>query len=133
MMVLLVAPQTAQSQSSSLPAARIHASVEMNSAGQFVYRYAVENGERSAAGIGTLAIDVASAPGVPLVRDPIRLFAPQSGWRARVSADARAQWDAIKETDAVQPKNTVGGFSLVSQRPPAIRRFILTPRIDPDR
>jgi hypothetical protein len=129
----LLAPLTGRTQSSSLVAARVHCSVEADSRGGFLYRYTVENDARSAGGISKLAIDVSSPAGVTRAVDPISLSAPLPGWRAAVSADATARWEAIQDASVVLPKHTLTGFSIASHDPPALRRFVLSPHIDRDR
>ena len=130
---VLVAPFTGRSQSPSLVAARLHASVGIDSQGVFTYRYTVENGARSTAGIGKLVIDISLPMGVARAGDPIGVSAPQSGWRAIAGAEATARWEAIQDASLVLPNHTLAGFSIASHGPPALGRFILSPHIDPDR
>ena len=129
----LLAPLTVRSQSPSLVAARLHASLGIDSRGAFIYRYTVENGARSTAGIGKLAIDISSPVGVARAGDPIGLSAPQPGWRATVGADATVHWEATQDASFVLPTHTLAGFSIASHDPPALRRFTLSPHVDPDR
>ena len=129
----LLAPLTGRTQPPSLVAARLHASAELDSRGVFIYRYTVENGARSTAGISKLAIDISLPAGVARVGDPIGVSAPQPGWRGIVGTDATAQWEAIQDTSLVLPKHTLAGFSIASHGPPALGRFTLGPHIDPDR
>ena len=130
---VLVVPFTGRTQSSSLAAARLHASVGIDSGGVFTYRYIVENGARSTAGVGKLAIDISLPMGVARAGDPIGVSAPQPGWRAIVGTDATARWEAIQDASLVLPNHTLAGFSIASHGSPALGRFTLSPRIDPDR
>jgi hypothetical protein len=156
---LPIAPRIGRAQSPSLSAARLRASVEIDPHGVFVYRYAVENGAGSTAGIWKMTIDISlpagastpSASGLahgagyfpePSVAGknpragaavPVGLSAPQPGWSTTVGTDATARWVAAKDTSVILPKQRLAGFSLASHGPPALRRFTLTPRIDPDR
>jgi hypothetical protein len=129
----LLAPLTGRTESPSLVAARLHASVGIDSRGVFIYRYTIENGARSTAGIWKLAIDISLPVGVARAGDPIGLSAPQPGWRAIVGADATAHWEAIGDASLVLPKHTLDGFSIASHGRPALGRFTLSPHIDPDR
>jgi hypothetical protein len=133
--------------------------VEINSQGVFVYRYTVENGARSAAGIWKMAIDISLpagaskpsaiglAPGPGYLADlsrisgnagareavPVGLSAPQPGWGTTVGTDATARWVALKDANLVSPKQTLAGFSIATHGPPSLRRFTLSPHIDADR
>jgi hypothetical protein len=129
----LLAPVTGSTQSPSLVGARLHASAEIDSRGAFIYRYTVENGARSTAGIWRLAIDLSLPMGASRAGEPVGLSAPQPGWRATAGTDATAHWEAIRDTSWVLPKHTLGGFSITSHDPPALKRFTLGPHIDPDR
>jgi hypothetical protein len=129
----LIAPLTGRTQSPSLVAARLHASVGIDSRGTFIYRYTVENGAGSTAGIWTLAIDISLPMGASRAGEPVGLSAPEPGWRAIVGTDATAHWEAIRDASAVLPKHTLAGFSMTSHDPPALGRFTLSPHIDPDR
>jgi hypothetical protein len=130
---VLLAPLTGRTQSPSLAAARLHASAGIDSRGLFIYRYTVENGARSTAGIWELAIDISLPIGASRAGEPVGLLAPQPGWRAIVGTDATAHWEAIRDTSLVLPKHALGGFSITSHDPPALGRFTLSPHIDPDR
>jgi hypothetical protein len=99
----------------------------------FIYRYTVENGARSTAGIWKLAIDISLPMGVSRAGEPVGLSAPQPGWRAIVGTDATARWEATRDASLVLPKHTLAGFSITSRDPPALGRFTLSPHIDPDR
>jgi hypothetical protein len=99
----------------------------------FIYRYTVENGARSTAGIWKLAIDISLPMGVSRAGDPVGLSAPEPGWRGIVGTDATAHWEAIGDASVVLPKGTLAGFSITSHDPPALGRFTLSPHIDPDR
>jgi hypothetical protein len=129
----LLAPLTGRAQSPSLVAARLHASVEIDSRGVFIYRYTVDNGAHSTAGIWKLAIDISMPMGVSRAGEPVGLSAPAPGWRAIVGTDATARWEAIRDASVVLPKHTLAGFSITSHDPPALGRFTLSPHIDPDR
>ena len=126
-------PLTGRTQSPSLVAARLRASVEIDSRGVFVYRYTVENDARSTAGISKLAINVSLPIGGSRLREPVSLSAPQPGWRAIVGADATAHWEAIRDASVVLPRHMLAGFSIASHDPPALGRYTLSPHIDPDR
>jgi hypothetical protein len=130
---VLLAPLTGRTQSPSLAAARLHASAGIDSRGVFIYRYTVENGARSTAGIWKLAIDISLPIGASRAGEPVGLSAPQPGWRAIVGTDGTAHWEAIRDTSFVLPKQALGGFSITSHDPPALGRFTLSPHIDPDR
>ena len=129
----LLAPLTGLTQSPSLVAARLHASVGIDSRGVFIYQYTVENGAGSTAGIWKLAIDMSLPMGVSRAGEPVGLSAPQPGWRAIVGTDATAHWEATRDASVVLPKHTLAGFSITSHDPPALGRFTLSPHIDPDR
>jgi hypothetical protein len=129
----LLAPLTGRTQSSSLLAAKLHASVEIDPRGGFIYRYTVENGARSTAGIEKLTIDISWPVGVARAGDPIAASSPQPGWRALVGTGATAEWEAIQDTSVVPPNHALAGFSIASHGPPALGRFTLSPHIDPDR
>jgi hypothetical protein len=129
----LLAPLTGRTQSPSLVAARLHVSVVIDSRGVFTYRYTVDNGARSTAGIWKLAIDIALPIGVSRANEPVVLSAPQPGWRAIIGTDERARWEATRDASLVLPKHTLAGFSVTSHDPPALGRFTLSPHIDPDR
>ena len=154
-----IAPCIARAQSPSLSAARLHASVEIDSRGVFVYRYTVENGAGSSAGIWKMTIDLslpagasppsaiglANGPGYFVESSvvgaslkagkaiPVGLSAPHPGWRTTVGTDATARWVAVNNTSLVFQKQKLAGFSLASHGPPSLRRFTLAPYIDPDR
>ena len=130
---VLGAPFTGRTQSPSLVAARLHASVGIDSQGVFTYRYTVENGARSTAGIGKLVIDISLPMGVGRAGDPVGVSAPQPGWRAIVGTDATARWEAIQNASLVLPNHTLAGFAIASHGPPALGRFTFSPHIDPDR
>ncbi len=145
-----------QAQPPSLSAARLHASVEIDSRGVFVYRYTLENGAGSNAGISKVTIDIslpagASAPSaIGLAHGPgyftesatrsfkaadsvpVGLSAPQPGWRTTVGPDATARWVAAQDKSLVFPKQKLTGFSMASPGPPSLRRFSLAPYVDPD-
>ena len=120
-----IAPRIGRAQSPSLSAARLHVSVEIGPQNVFVYRYTVENGAGSTAGISKITIDIS----LPVVG----LSAPQPGWRTTIGTDATARWMAVKDTSLVFPKQRLAGFSLTSHGPPSLRRFTLAPHVDPDR
>jgi hypothetical protein len=156
---LTIATQIARAQSRAVSGARVHASVEIDPRGVFVYRYALENGASSTAGISKMTIDVSLPAGAAppsaagLVHGPgyftepsgtamnsaagkaipIGLSAPQPGWRATVGRDATARWVAVRDANFVFPKQKLAGFSIASHGPPALRRFNVVPHIDPDR
>jgi hypothetical protein len=145
-----IAPHMGRAQSPSLSAARLHASVELDAHDVFVYRYTIENGAGSTAGISRMSIDIALPPRVPKPSAvglangpgyfaessadtvPVGLSAPQPGWKTTVAADATARWVTVNDASLILPKQRLIGFSLASHGPPAIRRFILAPHIDPD-
>jgi hypothetical protein len=129
----ILAPLTGRTESPSLVAARLHASVEIDSRGVFLYRYSVENDARSTAGIWKLAIDISLPMGVSRVGEPVSLSAPQPGWRAIVGTDATVHWEAIRDASVVLPKDMLAGFSITSHDPPALGRFTLSPHIDLNR
>ena len=120
-----IAPRVGRAQSPSLSAARLHASVEIGPDDMFVYRYTVENGAGSTAGISKMTVDIEAAP--------IVLSAPHPGWRTTIGKDRTARWVAVKDASLVFPKQRLAGFSLSSHGPPSLRRFTLAPHIDPDR
>jgi hypothetical protein len=153
-----IGPRVGRTQSLSLSGARLHASVEIDSHDVFVYRYIVENGAASTAGIWRMTIDISLAAGasrpsaIGLANGPgyfaessaigrnskagetvpVGLSAPQPGWRTTVGTDATARWIAITNTTLVFPKQRSAGFALASHVPPSLRRFTLSPHIDPD-
>ena len=154
---LPIAAGTGEAQSGSLFGARVHGSVEIEPNDRFVYRYTVENGAGSKAGISRMIIDISlragatmppaaglthgagyfaeSAPGrgSKNVRAlPVGLSAPQPGWRTTAGADAAARWVAASHANVVVQKQRLSGFSIVSTGPPGLRRFTLVPYIDPD-
>lgn len=154
-----IATRLGRAQSPSLSAARVHVSVEIDPHDVFVYRYTIENGAGSTAGIWKMTIDIslpagaatpsasglAHGPGHFAELDasgrnpkaaavvPVGLSAPQPGWSTTVGADATARWVAVNDTNLILPKQRLAGFSLASHGPPALRRFSLAPHIDPDR
>jgi hypothetical protein len=128
---LLIASALLAPDASLLAGARVHAAAQMDARGLFVYRYTIENGARSAAPISKLAIDVSLTAGAARARNSIGLSAPQPGWRAIVISDETARWEAIQDTGPIAPNRSLGGLSMTSDRPPALRRFTLTPQIDP--
>jgi hypothetical protein len=149
----------ARAQSPSVSAARLHASVQFDSHGVFVYRYTVENGTGSTEGVWRIAIDISSPPGVSkpsaaglvpgpgyvaaasapgskvTTREvvPVALSAPQPGWETTIGTDGTARWVAIKDASLILPKQRLTGFSIASHGPPSLRRFSLGPHIDADR
>src|SRR5205807_9020454 len=127
---ILVVPFTGGAQSPSLAAAQLHASVEIDPRGVFTYRYTIENGAGSTAGIWKMLIRL---PGVARAGEPVGVSAPQPGWRAIVGVDATARWEAIQDASSVLPKHTLAGFSITSHDPAVIGRFTFSPHIDPDR
>src|ERR1700730_15919219 len=129
----LLAPLTARTQPPTLVAARLHASVGIDSRGVFIYRYTVENGARSTAGIWKLAIEISLPMGVSRTGEPVGLSAPEPGWRAIAGTDATAHWEATRDASAVLPRQVLAGFSITSHDPPVLGRFTLSPHIDPDR
>jgi hypothetical protein len=148
-----------RAQSPSVSAARLHASVQFDSHGVFVYRYTVENGAGSTEGVWKIAIDISLPPGaskpsaaglVPgpgyvaasstrgsnaMTREvvPVALSAPQPGWQTTIGTDGTARWVAIKDASLILPKQRLAGFSIASHGPPSLRRFSLGPHIDADR
>src|SRR5437763_7363752 len=108
----LAALFTGRTQSRSLADARLHASVDIDPRGMFIYRYTVENGARSAAGVWKLTISLPM--GVARAGDPIGVSAPQPGWRAIAGTDATAGWEAIQDASSVLPKDTLAGFFITS-------------------
>jgi hypothetical protein len=154
-----IAPRIGRAQPPSLSAARLHASVELDPRGVFVYRYTVENGAGSTAGISKMSIDIslpagASTPSANGLAHgpgyfselsvvgrnlkagktvPVGLSAPQQGWRTTVGTDATARWVAVNDKSLVFPKQRLAGFSLASHGPPSLRRFTLAPHVDPER
>jgi hypothetical protein len=120
---LLAGPSIGRAQSSSVAAAQLHASVDIDSKGAFVYRYTVENGARSTAAIWKMTIDIA----VPAV-----LSAPQPGWAATIGADSKAGWVATRDTSLISPAHRLSGFSIASHGPPSLRRFVLSPHVEAD-
>ncbi len=153
-----IVPRIGRAQSPPLSAARLHASVEIDSRDVFVYRYTVENGAGSTAGISKMTIDIslpagasrpsatglANGPGYfadssALVRTfkvgeavPVGVSAPQPGWRTTVGGDATARWVVVANANFVSPKQRLAGFSMASHGPPSLRRFTLAPYVDPD-
>jgi hypothetical protein len=154
-----MAPRIGRAQPASLSAARLHAAVEIDPHGVFVYRYTVENGAGSTAAIWKMTIDISLPAGASMpsahglahgagyfaevsaagrnpkagAAVPVGLSAPQLGWRTTVGTDATARWVAVKDSSFVLPKQRLAGFSLASHGPPALRRFSLAPHIDPER
>src|SRR5688572_28771826 len=155
---LLAAPILGRAQS-PLSAPHLQVSVEIDSRDVFIYRYVLENGAASTAGIWRMTIDISlparasrpsasgvahgpgyfvaevSAPGRTLkIRDAIAvgLSAPQPGWRTTVGTDATARWIAVNDAALISPKQRLAGFSLASHGPPSLRRFTVAPYIDPD-
>jgi hypothetical protein len=132
-----MAPGMGRAQSPSLSAARLRASVEVGPQGVFVYRYTLENGAGSTAGISKMTVDISlpghlaeSSAGKPV---SVNLSAPQPGWRTTIATDGTARWVAVNDTSVIFPKQRLAGFSLVSHGPPSLRRFTLAPHIDADR
>jgi hypothetical protein len=123
-----MAPRSGRAQSQPLSAARLHASVEIGPDDMFVYRYTVENGAGSTAGISKMTIDISLPAGASTPK-----AGPQPGWRTTIGTDGTARWVAVKDTSLVFPKQKLAGFSLESHGPPSLRRFTLAPHIDPDR
>jgi hypothetical protein len=141
-----------------LSAARLHAVVERDARGVYIYRYLLENGAGSNAGISRMTIDIAIPPGAPTpssagltngqgyfvtspgavknlksgVPVPVGLSAPQPGWMTTIGTDATARWLTAHEKSIVRPKQRLAGFSLTSHGPPTIRRFTLAPHVDAD-
>jgi hypothetical protein len=155
---LLTGPNLGRAQSPALSAPRLHASVEIDSRGVFMYRYALENGAASTAAIWRMTIDISlpagasrpsaagiahgpgyfaaelSAPKRALTTGEaiaVGLSAPQPGWRATVGTDATARWIAANDAALISPKQRLAGFSLASHGPPSLRRFTVAPYIDP--
>src|ERR1700682_3657545 len=110
----LLVPLTGRTQSPALVAARLHASVGIDSRGVFIYRYTVENDARSTAGIWKLTIDIAWPMGVSRVGEPVGLSAPQPGWRAIVGTDATGQWEATRDAGLGLPRAIFAGLSVTS-------------------
>jgi len=151
-------PGLGRTQSPSLSAPRLQASVELDPRDVFIYRYALENGAASTAAIWRMSIDISlpagasrpsalgvahgpgyfvaelSAPGRTLKTGEaiaVGLSAPQPGWRTTVGPDATARWIAVNEGARISPKQRRAGFSLASHGPPSLRRFTVAPYIDP--
>ena len=151
-------PRLGRAQSPPLSAPRLHASVEIDPRGVFVYRYALENGAASTAAIWRMTIDISlpvgasrpsafgiahgpgyfvaesSVPGRTLKTAEaiaVGLSAPQPGWRTTLGTDATARWVAVNDAARISPKQRLAGFSLVSHGPPSVRRFTVAPYIDP--
>ncbi len=142
----------------TLSGARVHAAVEREARGVYLYRYVVENGAGSNAGIARVTIDISVPSGAPTpsnagltngqgffvtspgavksltsgVPVPVGLSAPQPGWRTTVGTDATARWVTANEKSLVRPRQRLTGFSLASHGPPTIRRFALAPHVNPD-
>jgi hypothetical protein len=148
-----------RAQSPTVSAARLHASVQFDSHGVFVYRYTVENGAGSTEGVWKMRIDISLPPGAPkpsaaglvpglgyvaessgrgsnvMTREvvPVALSAPQPGWQTTIGTDGTARWMAIKDASLIFPKQRLAGFSIASHGPPSLRQFSLGPHIDADR
>ena len=155
---LLTATVVGRAQSSSLAAAQLHASVNIDSKGVFVYRYTVENGARSTAAIWKMTIDISlpagarkpsaiglapgpgysagsSGLGKDLVKGeavPVGLSAPQPGWAATIGTDSTAGWVATRDVSLIAPARRLSGFSIASHGPPSLRRFVLSPHVEAD-
>jgi hypothetical protein len=157
-LTLLTGPGLGRAQSPSLSAPRLQASVEIDSGDVFIYRYALENGAASTAAIWRMTIDISlpvgasrpsafgvphgpgyfvaesSVPGRTLTTGEaiaVGLSAPQPGWRTTVGTNATARWIAVNDAALISPKQRVAGFSLASHGPPSLRRYTVTPYIDP--
>jgi hypothetical protein len=154
----LVARVIGRAQSSSVSAARLHASVDIDSKGVFVYRYTLENGARSTAAIWKMTIDISLPKGarkpsafgllpgpgysagssglsgnvVEGEAVPVGLSAPQPGWAATVGADSTANWVATQDAGLISPTRRLSGFSIASHGPPSLRRFVLSPHVEAD-
>jgi hypothetical protein len=151
-------PGLGRAQSPPLSAARLQASVALDSRDVFIYRYALENDAASTASIWRLTIDIslpagASRPSaVGVVHGPgyfvaesaapgrslttggaiaVGLSAPQPGWRTTMGTDATARWIAANDAALISPKQRLAGFSVASHGPPSLRRFTIAPHIDP--
>jgi len=151
-------PGLGRAQSPSLSAARLQASVELDSRDVFTYRYTLENGAASTASIWRMTIDISlpagasrpsavgvahgpgyfvaelSVPGRSLTTGEaiaVGLSAPQPGWRTTMGTDATARWIAANDAALISPKQRLAGFSLASHGPPSLRRFTVAPHIDP--
>jgi hypothetical protein len=147
-----------RTQSPSLSAPRLQASVEIDSRDVFIYRYALENGAASTAAIQKMTIDISLPAGASrlsasgLAHGPgyfvaelslqsrtlttgeaiaVGLSAPQPGWRTTVGTNATARWIASNDSALIRPRQRLGGFSLASHGPPSLRRFTVAPYIDP--
>ena len=135
--LLLAGVRIGHSQSVALAGARLHASVEITPQGVFIYRYTVENGARSTAGVSSVAIDVVPPPATTssVGRESVTLAlkAPSPGWTPTFGADSTARWIATKDANFVLPKQTLGGFSISGRGLPSLRRYTLGPRIDAER
>jgi len=127
---LVSSPSRGTAQTRPLATARLNASAELDSKGVFVYRYVIENGAASTAGVSKLAIETSQAGGRSA---PPGLSAPQPGWRAVAGTEGNARWVAVTSQNFVLPKQRLAGFSLTSQMPPSLRRFTLAPYVDPDK
>lgn len=141
----------------SLSGTRLHATVERDDRGVYIYRYVLENGAGSNAGISRMSIDISIPPGASTpssagltngqgyfvtspgavkslksgVPVPVGLSAPQSGWMTTIGTDATARWVTPHQKSMVLPRERLAGFSLASHGPPTIRRFTLAPHVDP--
>ena len=153
-----IGPVVGRAQSPPLSAPRLQASVEIDPRGVFTYRYALENGAASTAGIQRMTIDISlpsgasRPPAVGLAHGPgyfaaevsaqaralstgeaiaVGLSAPQPGWKTTVGTDATARWIAVNNAALILPKRRLAGFSLASHGLPSLRRFTVAPYIDP--
>jgi hypothetical protein len=154
---VLIVAAIGETQSRLLSAARVHSSVQIEQNDVFIYRYTVENGAGSKAGISRMIIDIslpvgASTPSTTGLTHgagyfaesavgrntkagatiPVGLSAPQPGWRTTVAADATARWVASDHASFVLRQQRRAGFSMASHGPPALRRFTLAPYVDPE-
>jgi len=127
---VFAAPNIARAQSSLVAGAQLHASVDIDSKGVFVYRYTVENGARSTAAVWKVTIDIKG--GVKGEAAPVELSAPQPGWAATIGADSTARWVATRDVSLIAPARRLSGFSIASHGPPSLRRFVLSPHVEAD-
>ena len=156
-LIVQIVSSIGEAQSRSLSGARVHVSVQIEPNDLFVYRYTVENGAGSTAGISQMTVDISLPVGAPIPSAaglangagyfvasaaagspkagaiiPVGLSAPQPGWRTTAGIYATARWVAASHANFVLQKQRLSGFSIVSHGVPALRRFTLAPYIDPE-
>ena len=150
-------PGLGRAQSPSLSAPRLQASVEIDPRDVFIYRYALENGAASTAAIWRMTIDISlpagasrpsafgvahgpgyfvaelSGPGRTLTTGEaiaVGLSAPQPGWRT-TRARMRRPLVARSTTQLASPRSKGSPAFACEHGPPALRRYTVTPYIDP--